>query len=290
MILKSLWNTIKNFLDDDPMSSAASLAFYMVVSMPAILLIAINVLSLAYEQNQIQQDLLHQMSRYLGPNTVDQATTILDNASTDVEGVFPQIIGYLLLFFSATTVFISLQDGVNKIWKTPNNKTRNGFITAVVNRLLSFTMIISLGFILMVTLLLDSVLLIFDGWIKQNYSYFYAMAAWFLQAILTFSVTAFVFAVIFNVLPQKKIPWRISLVGALFSTVLFLIGKFAINAYLSMVDVGSAYGASSSFVVFLFWVYYSSVLALFGSKFTYEYYVLKKKSISPAINESSSNS
>jgi len=164
MIFKSLKKAITSFLDSDPMTYAASLAFYTVVSLPAILLIAINVLSSAYEREQIESGLLSKLNAYLGPSTVEQAKTILENASLESSGIIPQIIGWGVLLFSATTVFISLQTGINKIWYVKADPS-SAFLNVLKDRILSFAMLVSIGFVLLVSLVIDSLISVFEEWI-----------------------------------------------------------------------------------------------------------------------------
>lgn len=276
--IKILWSTITSFLDDDPLTYAASLAFYTVASLPAILLIAINVLSTAYDKNEIKGDLLYQLNKYLGPNTVNQAETILENATLTDSGFLPQIIGWVVLFVSASTVFISLQNGINKIWGVIPAPS-SGWLKIFIDRILSFAMLISIGFILLVSLVMDSILSLFRNYIINSFGQTEALLIWFGNISLSLFVTTSVFALIFKTLPDVKVKWKNVWIGGLFTSLLFLIGKFFIGFYLSNSDIGSAYGASGSLVIFLFWVYYSSIIILFGSKFTYEYTIHNQKII-----------
>jgi len=279
IFIKSLIQSIKKFLDEDPMTYAASLAFYTVASLPAILLIAINVLSVTYDTESAKIDFLYQLNKYLGPSTVEQAEIILDNAVTDYNGILPQIIGLLILAFSATTVFISLQNGINRIWNIRRAESANGILQTIFDRLLSLALIASMGFIILVTLVLDSFLGLLTEWIEMNYNDVYIVIAWFFNFVLNLLLTVSIFTIVFKVVPDAKTTWKSSFVGGIFTAIMFLFGKFLIGLYLSSADVGSSYGASGSLVVFLFWVYYSSILIFFGSKFTYEYARMKNESL-----------
>lgn len=270
LFFKALIKAVKKFLENDPMTYAASLAFYTVVSLPAILLIAVNILSTAYERDKIKSDLLAQLNVYLGPNTVKQAEIILENANMEYSGLLPQIIGWAILLFSATTVFISLQNGINRIWGVKAT-TGGGIMKLVLDRLMSFAMIVSIGFVMLVSLVIDSLLTVLNEMIHDYFGLEGVSFAWLLNTILSFSATFLVFALVFKVLPDVKIKWSNVWSGALFTAALFLLGKYIIGFYISTSDVGNAYGASGSLVVFLSWVYYSSILVLFGVKFTFEY-------------------
>ena len=269
-LYKALIKGVKNFLDDDPMTYAASLAFYTVVSLPAILLIAVNILGTAYEKDQIKSDILVELNAYLGPNTVRQAEVILENANMEYSGLLPQIIGWIVLLFSATTVFISLQNGINKIWGV-KPKPGIGIMKLILDRILSFAMIVSIGFVLLVSLVVDSLLTLLKEMVEDFIGLEGFSLVWLVNGLLSILATSAIFALVFKVLPDVKIKWKNVLPGALFTAILFLLGKYLIGFYLSTSDVGNAYGASGSLVVFLSWVYYSSILVLFGAKFTYEY-------------------
>lgn len=278
IILKSFWKAITSFFDNDPMTYSASLAFYTVVSLPAILMISINVLSTAYDRNDIKSDLLSQLNAYLGPSTVSQAEVILENAAMETNGIIPQMIGWGVLIFSATTVFISLQNGINTVWSV-KPVANGGILKLLFDRLLSFAMIVSIGFVLLVSLVIDSMIGMLENWIVARMGYADLIIAWISNVALSLLLTTLVFALVFKVLPDVKTKWKNVWVGGFFTSLMFLFGKFFIGYYLSNADVGSPYGASGSLVIFLFWVYYSSTLVLFGAKFTFEYTMLTENRI-----------
>jgi len=279
IIGKSLYRSIKNFLDDDPFTYAASLAFYTVISLPAILLIAINILSAAYDRDTITEDLLTQLNKYLGPSTVNQAETIIENASASYSGIIPQLIGWGVLLVSATTVFVSLQNGINKVWGVRPSKDAPWY-SVLIDRLLSFAMLVSIGFVLLVSLVIDSMISFFSQWMIDNFGQAESIILWVGNITLSFLVTSAIFTVLYRTLPDVKIEWKYVWIGGMFTSLMFLVGKFLIGYFLTTTDAGSAYGASGSLVVFLSWVYYSSALVLFGSKFTFEYTLLKENTLS----------
>jgi len=267
---KILKNSVTTFLDNDPMTYASSLAFYTIISLPAILLLTINILSSAYEKDEIQASMLSQLNKYLGPTTVDQAEDILQNASLEYDGILPQIIGFAVLIFSATTVFISLQNGINRIWGVKPDPDVN-IVKIFLDRVISFAMIVSIGFVMLVSFVVDSLLSILSDWLALHMAGLGFITAMIVNGVISLGVIVIIFAFVYKVLPDAKTKWKNVKVGAFFTAILFVLGKYLINLYLSSADVGSSYGASGSMVVFLFWVYYSSILILFGAKFTYAY-------------------
>ncbi len=279
MILNALKETVKNFMSDDPMSQAASIAFYTIISLPAILLLSINVLSVAYNSEHLEENLLDRMNHFLGPNTAQQAEVIIQNATTAENNSSFAWLGWLILLFSATTVFISLQDGINSIWNVKLDSDID-VKKLLKDRLISFGIIMSLGFILLVSLVLDSFISMLDNWLAKSSLMINEGVIIGINYISTLVVTVLIFSMIFKYLPDVKTKWTNVIAGGIFTALLFSLGKIVIGLYLNNADVGNAYGASGSLVVFLFWVYYSSILILLGARFTYEYTLLKGNKIS----------
>ena len=270
MTLKALLSSVKTFLQDDPMTYAASIAFYTLISLPGIILIAMNVLNTAYNEAKVKEDLLMRLTTYLGPDTTEQAETILESVDVTDSSILPQIIGALALIFSATTVFISLQDAINKIWSVKTDE-KSGFLHVILSRLLSLAMIVSLGFILLVSLVTDSALAILSRWIESNFGLGSVIVGSVISLLISLLVNTGIFTLIFKILPDVQTRWRYVWRGGLLTAILFMIGKVLIGFYIGYSDVGSSFGASGSLIVFLSWAYYSSILVLFGAKFTYEY-------------------
>jgi len=270
MTLKALLSSVKTFLQDDPMTYAASIAFYTLISLPGIILIAMNVLNTAYNEAKVKEDLLMRLTTYLGPDTTEQAETILESVDVTDSSILPQIIGAIALIFSATTVFISLQDAINKIWSVKTDE-KSGFLHVILSRLLSLAMIVSLGFILLVSLVTDSALAILSRWIESNFGLGSVIVGSVISLLISLLVNTGIFTLIFKILPDVQTRWRYVWRGGLLTAILFMIGKVLIGFYIGYSDVGSSFGASGSLIVFLSWAYYSSILVLFGAKFTYEY-------------------
>ncbi|GAA0891082.1 YihY/virulence factor BrkB family protein [Fulvivirga kasyanovii] len=272
--LSKTWKILKQtgveFFNDDPMGYSASIAFYTIFSMPAILIITVTIAGSAYEQQTVQGGLMEQIETLIGPQSAEEVKKILENARNTTSSTLAKIVGIATLVFSATTVFVSLQNGLNKIWGI-KPKPERGVVKFIMNRLLSLAMVISIGFLLLVSLLVDTIVVVFRNILSEFLS---GMTYYFVAAFnIAFSllVITLVFAMIYKVLPDARIKWRTVWVGAFVTTLLFSLGKYLIGFYLGNSSVGSAYGAAGSLVLLLIWVYYSSVLILFGAEFTYVY-------------------
>lgn len=265
-----LKQAVKNFFQDDSFSYASSIAFYTIFSLPAILIISLSIGATVYERDIVQKELINQVGRLIGKDSAASIEQILIDAALDSTGTFAKIVGIATLIFSATTVFISLQTSLNKIWGI-KPKPERGFVKYLIDRLLSLAMVISIGFLLMVSLVIDTALVMLQNGLSK------ILAGWTLYIITGFNIVIFlalitlIFAMMFKVLPDAKIRWRDVWVGALVTTALFTLGKYLIGFYLGNSPLNSAYGAAGSLVIILIWVYYSTVIFLFGAELTSEY-------------------
>lgn len=252
------------------MSDASSIAFYTIFSMPAILIIALSIGSAFYEKNHVQDELLIQVSRLVGRESAKEIELILSNATLDKTNTFAKIAAVITLIFSATTVFISLQSSLNKIWGI-KPKPRNGIIKFTMNRLLSLAMVASIGFVLLVSLVIDALLMLFQEMLSHVLEGTTLYILNFINIIISLGFITVVFGLMFKVLPDARIKWRDVWVGSIVTMVLFTTGKFLIGFYLGNSSFNSAYGAAGSLVIILVWIYYSTTIFLFGAELTAVY-------------------
>jgi membrane protein len=269
-VWRILKQTVLNFFQDDSFSYASSIAFYTIFSLPAILIISLSIGATFYERDVVQRELINQVGRLVGKDSAANIEEILINAALDSTGTFARIVGIATLVFSATTVFISLQTSLNKIWGI-KPKPERGFVKYIIDRLLSLAMVISIGFLLLVSLVVDTVLVIIQNGLAK------VLADWTLYIVATLNIVislaliTLIFAIMFKVLPDAKIKWRDVWVGSIVTTAFFALGKYLIGFYLGNSSVNSAYGAAGSLVIILIWVYYSTVIFLFGAELTSVY-------------------
>jgi len=267
---KILKKTVVNFYEDDSIAHASSIAFYTIFSMPAILIIALSIGTTFYERNVVQDEMINQVERLIGMNSEKEITEIITNASFDATSSFAKVVGVVTLIFSATTVFVSLQSSLNKIWGI-KPKPMRGIVRFVINRLLSLAMVAVMGFLLLVSLIIDALLVLFQGFLSKVME---GLTLYILQAmnvLVSFSIVTIIFALVFKVLPDANVKWRDVWVGAFVTTLLFSIGKFLIGFYLGNSSFSSAYGTAGSLVIILVWVYYSTIIVLFGAELTSVY-------------------
>lgn len=271
---KSSWGVLKqsvvSFIAGDSFTHASSIAFYTIFSLPAILLISLSVGSTLFERADVQRELISQVGTLIGQNSAKEVESIVLNAGNKSDNFFARIVGIGTLIVSATTVFLSLQISINQIWKI-KPKPKKGFIKFIVNRLLSLAMVISMGFVLMVSLVIDTVLVMFQERLSGNLGGITLTIVTGLNIFVSLLFIAVLFGLMFKMLPDAKIKWRDVWVGSLVTTGLFTGGKYLIGFYLGNSSFNSAYGAAGSLVIILVWVYYSALIFLFGAELTYVY-------------------
>lgn len=282
--LKGLWKVLKQsfsgFGDDKVMKLSASLAYYTVFSMGPLLIVIIFVCSLFFGREAIEGTVYGQIQSFVGSDTAKQVQDIIKNASIGDKGRVAAIIGVITLLIGATTVFAEIQDSINTIWGI-KPKPKKGWLKMLMNRLLSFSVIVSLGFLLLVSLGVTYVVEALSKSLSQAFPDVTVVVFYIINLLLSLAVISTLFAVIFKVLPDAKIKWRDVMAGALATAILFMLGKFAISFYIGQSDVGSTYGAAGSLVVLLVWIYYSSVILYFGAEFTKAYAVEYGSAIHP---------
>lgn len=280
---KAFWQILKksvtDFMGDDALKYSASLSYYTVFSITPVLVIIIGVVSIFYGREAVTGQIYHQFAGLMGERTAALIQDALRNIELSGQNVVATVVGVLTLIVGATGVFAELQDSLNKIWNLKVEAQR-GWLKFLTNRLISFSMIVSLGFLLLVSLMLNATI---DFLSARFFTHFesWAWIASTLNTVVVFSIITVLFAFIFKFLPDALIEWRDVWVGAMFTAVLFLLGKFLIGYYLSTSSVATVFGAAGSLALLLVWVYYSSAILFFGAGFTKNYVLQHGRSIKP---------
>lgn len=255
----------KAFIDDDALAFAAALSYYALLSMAPLLLIVVAVAGLFFSNDVVQTQLVAQIGSLIGREGASVAQTLLDNAGVDGRTAASLLIGALLMVVGATTVFAQLQQALNRIWSV-EAKPANVVVGFLRHRLLSFALVLSIGFLLMVSLVVSALLAALQEFLDQ-----WAQTVFFwrtLNSAVSFGAATLLIAVIFKYLPDAVIAWRDVWLGALLTSALFVGGKLVIGLYLGQASIGSWYGAAGSAVVFMVWIYYASLIFLFGAEIT----------------------
>jgi membrane protein len=271
--LKSLYVLLKasisNWIDDFAPSMGAALAYYTVFSIAPLLVIAIAVAALVFGQSAAQHEILDQIRGLLGPEGANAIESMLISAQKPKEGALAGAVSVVMLLVGATTVFSELESDLNRIWRVPASK-QSGIWSLFRTRLLSLGLVITIGFLLLVSLVANAAL---AAWGKYWSGWFFGVEAALQVAnfLLSSGVFTLLFALMYKMLPRVQIAWRDVWVGAAVTSLLFEVGKFLIGLYIGKTSVASSYGAAGALVVLLVWVYYSSQVFLVGAEFTRAY-------------------
>jgi membrane protein len=287
------WKTIgritiqaaKNFMDDKCMKMSASLAYYSIFSIGPLLLIVIWLLGFFYgehlEDSTAQQEVLSGLSEVLGSEVAEQIKVAMGNLAISTQSKIGVLIGIGTLIFTSTTIFIEIQDSINTIWGI-KPKPKKSWLKFIIDRLTSFSMVIGLGFLLITSLLINSLLLILMNFFYEIIPGISNQMLNNINVGLTFLITTTIFGFIYKVLPDAKVRNRDIIGGAVFTALLFMLGRFGISFYLENNATANAFGAAGSIIILLLWVYYSAAILYYGAEFTKEYSLQFDKGIEPS--------
>jgi membrane protein len=265
-----LQRVARSWVDDYAMSMGAALAYYTMFSLAPLLLIVVSVAGLFFGEEAARGQIVAQLQSVMGNAGASAVQELLASVREPGQGWLATGIGITLLLVGATTVFGELQDSLDRIWRVPDRTLANGWLQLLRTRVLSFGMILAIGFLLVVSLVVSTALdavgrhwnLMLGGW------YPLAVAT---NAVIAFLLIAAMFALIYKVMPRVRVLWRDVWIGALFTALLFTLGKSLISLYIGRSGISSAFGAAGSLVVVLLWVYYSAQIFLVGAEFTWVY-------------------
>ena len=283
--LKNVFTILKNsalgFLNEDSLKYSASLAYYTVFSIGPILVLIISLASIFYGEEAIKGRVFSELNDFVGNSSARQIQGIIKNLELSGKSNWALLISGVTLIIGATTVFGDIQNSINRIWHV-RAKPKKGWLKIVKDRLLSSSLIIGLGFLLVVTLIINGVILTLMDRLQRMFPDVTLFLLDSINFLLTFGVVFLLFAAIFKILPDVDIKWRTVRAGALFTSVLFVLGRFLIGLYLQNSSTEDTYGAAGSIVLILLWVYYTAAILYFGAVFTREYATFKGISIEPS--------
>jgi membrane protein len=267
--LKSLWTilkkTAKGFSDDKITRLSAALSYATIFSFAPFILVIITIG--AFFTQDLEGKLFGELRMFLGADVATTLQDVVHNAQIANTSTLSTIIGIGVILFSATTIFTSIQESLNTIWGI-RPKPKKGWLKLIKNRLLSFSVIIALGFILLVTMSTSSIIGLLNQRLLTYLPDVTVILFKVIGIILNIAVTTSIFLLIFKVLPDAKIKFRDVMIGAIVTTILFLVGQYAISIYLSTSKITSLYGAAASVLLLLVWVYYSATIVYIGAEFT----------------------
>jgi membrane protein len=273
MTIKNIWILIKaaasSWVDDYAQSMGAALAYYTMFSIAPLLLIVISIAGLIFGVEAARGEIIAQLQGLMGQQGAEAVEGLLKSVSKPAASVTATLVGGILLLIGATTVFGELQDALDRIWRAPK-RNKGGIWNLLRARLLSFGMILGIGFLLMVSLVASAALAAM-GKLWGPLVADWEILTTIVDFLLSFAFTTTVFAMIYKIMPRAKVDWADVWIGAAATALLFTIGKFLIGLYIGKSGVTSGFGAAGSLVVVLIWVYYSAQIFLVGAEFTWAY-------------------
>lgn len=266
-LLQILKKSFSAFGEDKITKLSGSLAYSTVFSLGPLLIVIISLCSVFLGKEAVEGEVYNQLKGFLGSASAEQVQDIIKNAYVSGKSKFAAVVSGIVLLIGATAVFSEIQDSINGIWGI-KPKPKKGWVKFLQNRFLSFSLIIGLGFLLLVSLAVNTLIDGFNVKLQLWFPQVSIILFYIVNFILTAAIVSLIFAAIFKVLPDANIRWRDVSAGAFATTLLFMLGKFAISFYVSKSNIGSTFGTAGSLVILLVWVYYSSIILYFGAEFT----------------------
>lgn len=270
----NFWTLLKDsfngFVDDRCLKLSAALAYYTVFSLGPLLVMVMSLISIFLGEDAIKGQLFSQINGLVGNQAAAQIQEMVKAVGLSGKTNTALAIGVVTLIISATTVFVEIQDSVNMIWRV-KAKPKRGWLKLLRDRLLSSSMVIGLGFLLLVSLIINGIVLAMSDVLTRYIPQIGVVLISGFNFLISTVVVAVLFATIFKVLPDAKISWKDVRLGAFFTALLFMLGRYLIGIYIETTTTSSAYGAAGSLIVILIWIYYTAIILYFGAEFTQAY-------------------
>ena len=264
-------NAFKEWNEKDPFRESAVIAYYAIFSLPGLLFIFITSAGYFFGRDAVSGHLHSQISGAMGRDTADQVQEIMNRAKSSTDSVWATIIGIMIILFGATGVFVQLQKSFNIIWEVKAKPSKSNIWIFLKSRLFSFGLILSIAFLLLVSLAITSILAAMSKWIEAHWPAYIMFLFQTANFLISFSVVSALFAMMFKILPDAKIRWSYVWMGAFLTGSLFEIGKFGLGLYFGKAAPGSGYGAAGSVILVLLWVSYSTMIVFYGAELTKAY-------------------
>lgn len=269
--LKTVWSLIKqtglDVVDNKVPKISASLAFYTIFSMGPMLMVIIFLSNFFLKEQAVEGIIYEQIKGLVGDKAALQIQEIIKNASINGNNVVAATTGFITLLIGATTVFAEIQESINTIWKL-EVRTERSWIMLLKNRLLSFSLVVSMGFLLLTSLIINGLVEGFMDRLQQLFPEVTFYLVFVVNIFLTLLITSALFSIIFKLLPDAIIRWKDVAAGAILTAILFMLSRFAISFYVSKSNPGSAYGTAGSIIILMLWIYFSSMILYVGAIFT----------------------
>ncbi|WP_224484886.1 YihY/virulence factor BrkB family protein [Robertkochia aurantiaca] len=255
-----------NWMDDSPFRWSAIVAYYAILSLPALMILILNTVGFFWKRSNIEEEVISEISGIMGDDTAKSIETMIDQVSYSQDNTLLTILGIATLIYGATGVFYHVQISFDKIWEV--EESGNVVREVLIHRAKSFAFILIIGFLLLISFILTTLITTLSEYIQRFLGDFWYSLMYYFDLLFSFFMITLLFAAMFKFLPSRRIPWRSVWAGGICTAFLFLIGKFLLGLYFGKAEPGSTYGAAGSIVVIMLWVSYSSLIIFYGAHFT----------------------
>ncbi len=270
-IYSILKKALKEWWGKDPFRESAIIAYYAIFALPGLLVVIITSAGYFFGNDAVNNHITAQFTSTMGVDTAEQIQKIILQASEAKNSVWATIIGIIIMIVGATTVFAQFQKSLNTIWEVKRDESKYGIWSFLKIRLFSFGLIITIAFLLIVSLVISALLSAFGNWLSGNFSETFFVTLNVTNIVLSFIILKVFFALMFKFLPDAIIKWKHVWIGSIVTAFLFDIGKFGLGLYFGKLNPGDGYGAAGSIILIMLWVSYSSMIVFFGAEFTRAY-------------------
>ena len=266
-----LKNAFKSWLAKDPFHESAVIAYYAIFSLPGLLVVIMTLAGYFFGREAVNHQVATQFASTMGADTARQVQDMIIQATKLKNTMLATIIGVVTILIGATGVFAEFQNALNIIWEVKVDPKKSGIWEIIKIRLFSFGLIVSIAFLLVVSLLISALISAFGNWLASHFSDSFLLILQLLNSGLSLVILAVLFALMFKFLPDAKIKWKHVWIGSFVTAFLFEIGKFGLGLYFGKANPGTGYGAAGSVILILLWVTYTSMIVFFGAEFTHAY-------------------
>lgn len=270
-IMTVLKTAFKKWWVKDPFHESAVIAYYAIFSLPGLLVVIMTLAGYFFGRDAVNNQVATQFSSTMGAETANQIQEMIVQVTKLKNTVLATTIGLVTILVGATGLFAEFQNALNIIWEVKVDTAQSGIWNVIRVRLFSFGLIVTIAFLLIVSLLVSTLLSAFGTWLASNFSESFLMILQLLNIILSIVIPAILFALMFKILPDAKIKWKHVWIGSFVTAFLFEIGKFGLELYFGKANPGTGYGAAGSVILIMLWVSYSSMIVFFGAEFTHAY-------------------
>lgn len=283
--LKNIYAVLKTAFNEwwskDPFRESAVIAYYSIFSLPGLLVVILSIAGYFFGNAAANDYMSEQFKSTMGADTAEQIRSMIIQSSESNKSIWAAIIGVVTILVGATGVFAQFQESLNKIWEVKADGTKSGIWNVIRVRLFSFGLIVSVAFLLIVSLVISAGISAFGNWVSSNFSDSLLVVLQVVNSIMSLIVLSVLFSLLFKVLPDAKVEWKHVWIGSLVTSFLFNIGKFALGLYFAKASPGDGYGTAGSIILIMLWVSYSSMIVLYGAEFTRAYADLFPGKVAP---------